>query len=155
MVSDHTPENRPDLESKGTNPEAEPIATSIEAIEQRLQRNVIISIALFVLVSGLFGTIRFTIGVFFGGLLAYLNYRWLHNSLKTLLAMSAESGKKPDIQALVKFILRWIFILNALGFALLIGGTELAIGLVVGLLSLAGAVIIEAIYQAYWVIQGE
>src|ERR1051326_367804 len=99
-------ENRPD---EG---QPESAFTSPAAIERRVQKNIFISIALFILIAAIFGSRRFLLGVCLGGLLAYLNYRWLHTSLKTLFAAIAAGAAPPDAyQSVAKFILRWLVVL--------------------------------------------
>jgi hypothetical protein len=153
MVSNQNTENEPDRPEE---PGEESEATSPEAIERRLKKNIVISIAIFILLAALFGTRRFALGVSAGGALAYLNYRWLHGSLKTILATAA-AGKAPPkgYLSIAKFVLRWIVILIVLAVSAWKGGSEFVTGVTVGLFAFAGAAMIEAMVQAYYLIRGK
>jgi hypothetical protein len=153
MVETENPDNEPDRTGQEG---AESRATSPEAVERRLKRNILISIALFIIVAALFGTPRFALGVSLGGGLAYLNYRWLHSSLKAILTTAAEGHAPPrGIQSISKFLLRWLVILAVLALAAWKGGSQLVIGVTVGLFAFAGAAMMEAAAQAYWGLRGK
>src|SRR5438874_7252842 len=112
MASTETPDNEPHGQDRSEQEAAESAATSPDAIERRLKRNILISIAIFIILAALFGTLRFTAGVCIGGALAYLNYRWLHGSLKTILTAAAVDQAPPNaVWTIGKFLLRWIVII--------------------------------------------
>jgi hypothetical protein len=131
-------------------------ATAPAAIERRLQRNIVISIAIFIVFAAFFGSARFTAGVCLGGALAYLNYRWLHGSLKAIFAeVKADEPPLGAYQATAKFILRWLVIFAALAVAGWLGGMQVVIGAVVGLFAFAGAAMLEAGAQFWWSLGGD
>jgi hypothetical protein len=156
MVRFKTPDNEPDRPDRSGQGEAESAATAPDAVERRLSRNILISIAIFITLALLFGTTRFAIGVSLGGALAYLNYRWLHSSLKAILVTAAAGAAPPrGVQSISKFLLRWLVILAVLGLAAWKGGSQLVIGVTVGLFAFAGAAMMEAAAQAYWGLRGK
>lgn len=122
--------------------------TAPQAVEKRLEKNIIISILLFVLFAFLFGTKNFTLGVSIGATLSYINYRWLHSSLKAIL-LGVSQGQEPPkgLAAVRKFILRWLLIFIALLASVSLSGKELTLGITIGLLSFVGAVMLEVVTQ--------
>lgn len=142
-------DNEPDSETESN-------ATAPAAVERRLRKNILVSIAIFILFAVIFGTRRFALGVSIGCALAYLNYRWLHGSLKAILA-SAASGEAPPnaVKSISKFLLRWIVIISIVAIAIWQGGTQIVVGILVGLFAFPGAAIIEALLQFWWAARGE
>ena len=122
--------------------------TAPQAVEKRLEKNIIISILLFIFFASCFSTKLITVGVIIGGVLSYLNYRWLSKSLKSIL-LDVTNGQTPPkgMQAIQKFIFRWVLILLALVLSVSLSGTELTIGITIGLLSFVGAAMLEAVTQ--------
>ncbi|MEW6734581.1 MAG: hypothetical protein AB1489_24865 [Acidobacteriota bacterium] len=148
MAGTNTPDNEPDEQGRET---VESDATTPLAVERRLEKNLIISILLFIILAVLFGSLRLVIGVVVGGILAYLNYRWLHTSLKAVLVTAATGQPPPNTGwRIVQFLLRWLIILVVLGLAVWQFGNELAIGIIVGLFALGNAAMMEAVIQAYY-----
>ncbi len=132
----------------------ESLATAPWAVERRLNRHMIIACVLFIILAGILGNTAFVLGVTGGCLLAYLNYRWLHRSLKAILAISAAGMVLPGSRwVMSKFLLRWIIILAGLVVAAEWGGVKVLVGMTVGLLSLVAAVMMEALAQVYWLIR--
>ncbi len=126
----------------------ESIITAPQAIEKRLEKNIIISSVLFILLAFLFGTNRFALGVSIGGVLSYINYYWLYNSLKSIL-LGVTNGQIPPkgLAAVRKFIFRWLLIFAILVLSASLSGIELTIGITIGLLSFVGAAMLEALTQ--------
>src|SRR6185295_13887213 len=114
---------------------------------------------------------RFVLGLILGGALALLNYKWLHSSLRAIVAASNE---KAPPGTMVKFVVRWLVIAtialaaNKTGYfdanaivaitshriatiALAANKTGYfdAVAILAGLFVPAGAVMIEAAYVAY------
>ncbi|KAF0210026.1 MAG: hypothetical protein FD167_5414 [bacterium] len=131
-----------------TESQIEPIVTAPQAIEKRLEKNIVISIVLFVLFAFLFGTKRFALGVIIGGVLSYINYRWLYSSLKSIL-LDVTNGQTPPkgLAAIRKFIFRWLLVFAVLVLSASLSGIELTIGITIGLLSFVGAAMLEALTQ--------
>ncbi|MBI4853669.1 MAG: hypothetical protein HY819_17895 [Acidobacteria bacterium] len=126
----------------------ESILTAPQAVEKRLEKNIIISIILFVLFAFLFGTKRFAFGVTIGTILSYINYRWLYSSLKSILLDVTQGQEAPKgLGAVRRFIFRWLLIFLTLLTSASLSGRELTLGITIGLLSFVGAVMLEAITQ--------
>ncbi len=120
----------------------------LQRFEKRLKKNTITSIVVFTIIAFLLSTKLFTIGVAIGGILAYINYRWLHSSLKTLFTNVANGEQVPTkFQALFKFIFRWLFVISILALSAVMSGKEMTFGITIGLLSFVGTAILEAITQ--------
>jgi hypothetical protein len=126
----------------------ESVLTAPQAVEKRLEKNIIISSILFVLFAFLFGSNTFATGTCIGVALSYINYRWLSGSIKTILIEVTQGQEAPKGMAAVrKFILRWLIILVILMFSGSLSGKDLTLGITIGLLSFGGAAILEAITQ--------
>ena len=115
-----------------------------EISEKRLL--VLTGIIILLLVGGSLwlGDWRVTLGIILGGVLSLLNVYWLRLSLKNLLSAAA-GGSKPRFNS-VLYILRYLFIAVIVAFAAMLGLVSVAATLV-GLLSFAFAILIEAIIQ--------
>ena len=87
---------------------------------------------------------RVTLGVMLGGVLSLLNLYWLRLSLKNLLDAAA-GGAHPRFNSAL-YILRYLFIAVIVTFAAMFGLVSVAATLV-GLLSFAFAILLEAIIQ--------
>ena len=92
---------------------------------------------------------RVTLGVVLGGILSLLNVYWLRLSLKSLLG-EAVAGFQPRFNAAF-YILRYLFIAVIVMFAAWLGLVSVAATLV-GLLSFAFAILLEAIIQLIFII---
>jgi len=108
-------------------------------------RNIVAVIALAVVAAAIFADLRFMLGVVLGGALALLNYKWLHASLRAVLA---EGNLKAPPGTMIKFVLRWL-IIAAVAWAGNRTGYFDAVAIIAGLLAPAAAVMIEAAYVAY------
>jgi hypothetical protein len=80
-----------------------------------------------------------------GGALALLNYKWLHSSLRGVLAAGYE--KSPP-GTMIKFVVRWL-VIAAVAWAANRTGYFDAVAIIAGLFAPAVAVMIEAAYIAY------
>lgn len=96
-----------------------------------------------------FGNWRVTTGVLLGGSLSFLNLWWLKLSLSSLLGQ-AQDGARPRFNASL-YLLRYITIALIITIAVTFRLVTVAATLV-GLLSFAFAVLLEAIIQLYLVI---
>jgi hypothetical protein len=99
-------------------------------------------IGLAVLVSAALAEVKITLGIGLGGALALLNYRWLHNSLRDVLASG--STKTPP-GTYIKFITRWLVVAGVAWAAYKTGYFD-ATAIIGGLFAPAIAVMIEAGY---------
>lgn len=151
MVNIPSSENRP----SGSDSDAKSYVTAPESIERRLQQNTIISILLFVILAWLLANRQLAFGVTLGSVLSYINYRWLHSSLKAIFVSVASGQESPPStsQGASKFILRWLFIMAVIMISVRIGSSDLSLGILLGLFSLGSAVLMEAIAQLWWAIQ--
>ncbi|HYP30100.1 MAG TPA: ATP synthase subunit I [Blastocatellia bacterium] len=119
--------------------------TDPEAVERRVWRNIFAVIALAIVAAAIFADLRFMLGLAVGGALALLNYKWLHASLRDILAIG---GDKAPPGTSMQFILRWV-IIGAVVYAASLTGHVDEIAMLSGLLAPAVAVMIEAAYVTY------
>lgn len=92
---------------------------------------------------------RVTFGIILGGILSLLNVYWLRLSLESLLN-EAVAGFQPRFTASF-YVLRYFFIAIIVVFAAWLGLVSVAATLV-GLLSFAFAILLEAIIQLIFII---
>jgi uncharacterized membrane protein YdbT with pleckstrin-like domain len=83
LASDNSPSNDEDSLALG----------APEAVERRVWRNIFAVVAIAVVIAALTADLKFMLGLVLGGGLALLNYKWLHSSLRAVLA--AGSQKAP------------------------------------------------------------
>ena len=106
--------------------------------------------ALVTVVSSLLGLVVeswvFGFGIFFGGLLSFLNYYWLKFSLKKVFEIAAE-GEKPSIFG-AQYILRY-FAFGLLMTLIYLTKTVPITAVILGLSSFAFAVVIEGILRIF------
>ncbi len=119
--------------------------TAPEAVERRVWRNIFAVVFISVVVAGVTAGLKFTLGLVLGGGLALLNYKWLHSSLRAVLATGQE---KTPPGTMIKFIVRWL-VIAALAWAANLTGYFDAVAILAGLFAPAAAVMIEAAYVAY------
>jgi hypothetical protein len=119
--------------------------TNPTAVERRVWRNSIVVIALALLVAAIFAEVKITLGLALGGVLALLNYKWLHSSLKDVL--SAGTGKPPP-GTMMMFVVRWLVVATIIYGAHLTGYFD-GFSMLAGLFAPALAVMIEAAYMTY------
>ena len=103
----------------------------------------IMAVVLLVAVTGslIFAGRRVTLGLFFGGILSFINYYWLKFALKSVFANAAE-GEKPKF-LIGKYFLRY-FAVGAVIFLVSLTKTVSVAALICGLLAFAAAVLIES-----------
>jgi ATP synthase I chain len=121
-------------------------ATSPEAVQRRTLINIVAVVAVAVVAAAFLADLKFMLGLVLGGALALLNYKWLHSSLRAVLAEAG--GRKAPPGTMIKFVVRWL-IIAALAWAANRTGYFDAVAILAGLLAPAGAVMIEAAYVAY------
>ena len=127
------------------NDDQSPAFTSPNAVEQRVLRNVFAVIALAVVAAALFADLRFMLGLVLGGGLALLNYKWLHSSLRGVLAAGS---KKAPPGTMIRFVVRWL-IIAAVAWAANKTGYVDPVAILIGLMAPAAAVMIDAGYVVY------
>jgi hypothetical protein len=115
--------------------------TDPEAVGRRFFRSLIAVVTIGVVIAAALAGLRFTMGVFLGGMLALLNHRWLYSSLRAILALGMDKSSSTRS----KIIFRWLVIGAAAYLAVLTGRFD-PVGIMVGLLAPAAAVFIEAGY---------
>jgi hypothetical protein len=103
----------------------------------------------FIAASLRFNNWRVTAGVVLGGALSLLNAYWLRISLKAMLDQAADT-KLPRFN-MALYVLRYIIIVMIVALAVWFRLVSVAATLV-GLLSFAFAILLEAIIQLYFVI---
>ena len=116
-----------------------------QAVERRVWRNLFIVVALIITSAAIFAPLNILLGLALGGLLALLNFKWLHTSVRDIL--NAGASKAPP-GTMILFIVRWIVV------ALVIYGAHLtgyfdSVAMLSGLFAPAFAVMIEAGYVTY------
>src|SRR5712692_4809521 len=83
------------------------------ALEIRLFRVMIASVALAVIASTMLLPWRVTTGLMLGGLLSLLNFHWLQNSVAAVFNVSA--GERPQVRV-ARYVIRY-FVVGATGYA--------------------------------------
>jgi hypothetical protein len=116
-----------------------------EAVERRVWRNIFAVVAIAVVIAALTSDLHFMLGLVLGGALALLNYKWLHSSLRAVLATGNE---KTPPGTMIKFVVRWLVIAIAAWAANKTGYFD-AVAILAGLFAPAVAVMVEAAYVAY------
>ena len=119
--------------------------TAPEAVERRVWRNIFAVVAISVVIAALTADLKFMLGLVLGGGLALLNYKWLHSSLRAVLATGQE---KTPPGTMIKFVVRWL-VIAAIAWAANMTGYFNAVAILAGLFAPAAAVTIEAAYIAY------
>lgn len=122
---------------------------SSEITERRLVLFTVFAWVVLTLASLYFLSFQITAGVILGGALSLLNLYWLKKSLGVLLENAANDGKPRFTAAF--YILRYLIVGSIIGFAVALRVVSVA-GTLVGLLSFAFAILLEAIFQFYLII---
>ncbi len=94
----------------------------------------------------IFGTWRFGLGFFLGGILSFINYYWLKASLKTLFETAAEGEKTPSMAT--RYFWRYMTI-GAIILLVFLTKIFPVVAFVLGLVSFAFAVMIEAFLRIF------
>jgi hypothetical protein len=107
-------------------------------------RRLLIEMAVIIAISLLIGAVavsgQFAVGVFLGGILAYLNYFWLSHSLRAMFSAVA-GGQSAGLPA-IRYFLRYV-LLGAALLAIYLTGVGTVSGAVLGLSSFPLAVVAE------------
>ena len=130
------------LDTSPTTDDQPPALKSPEAVERRVLRNIFAVVAIAIVIAALTADLKFMLGLVLGGALALLNYKWLHSSLRAVLA--AGSQKAPP-GTIIKFVVRWL-VIAAVAWAANKTGYFEAVAILAGLFAPAVAVMIEAAY---------
>jgi hypothetical protein len=119
------------------------------AMERRLFRTMLWTVALAVVISAPFAPWRVTTGLLLGGVLSLFNHHWLRTSLNAVFSM-AQSGKRVKINA-ARYVLRYFVIAAVTASAYALNLVSL-VATLVGLCSFVVAAMIEAFMQIYFTI---
>lgn len=114
-------------------------------VERRVWRNIFAVIAIAVVAAAVFADLKFMLGLVMGGALSLINYRWLHASLRAIMA--GGSQKAPP-GSMLKFIYRWL-VVGVVVYAASLTGYFDMVAVLAGLFAPAMAVMIEAVYVTY------
>ena len=123
--------------------------TRPDDVEARIFRAMVAAIAVAVAVSAMLAPWRVTSGLFLGGVLSLMNFRWLHGSIAALLDMQTP-GVKPRIR-LWKHGFRYFVIAAAVFAAYQLNLISLA-ATIAGLCAFVPALFVEAGRQFYFAI---
>src|SRR5258706_5004497 len=118
------------------------------ALELRLLRAMMASVALAVIASAMLLPWRVTTGLMLGGLLSLLNFHWLQTSAAAVFNVSA--GQRPHI-GVSRYIIRYFVVAGAAVAAYELRSVSLP-ALLVGLCSFVPALFVEAFRQFYFAI---
>jgi hypothetical protein len=118
------------------------------ALELRLLRVMIASVALAVAISTLIMPWRITTGLMLGGLLSLLNFYWLQTSVAAVFNVSA-SGR-PQVRV-ARYVIRY-FVVGATGYTAYKLGLVSLPAMFAGLCSFVPALFVEAFRQFYFAI---
>ena len=118
------------------------------ALELRLFRVMIASVALAVIASTMLLPWRVTTGLMLGGLLSLLNFHWLQTSVAAVFKVSA--GKRPRVRV-ARYVIRYL-VVGATGYAAYNLGLVSLPAMFAGLCSFVPALFVEAFRQFYFAI---
>ena len=108
-------------------------------------RNIFAVVAIAVVIAAITADLKFMLGLVLGGGLALLNYRWLHSSMRAVLATGSQ---KTPPGTMIMFVVRWL-VMATVAWAANKTGYFDAVGILAGLFAPAVAVMIEAAYAAF------
>ena len=118
------------------------------ALELRLLRAMMASVALAVIASTMLLPWRVTTGLMLGGLLSLLNFHWLQTSVAAVFKVSA--GARPRFRA-ARFVIRY-FVVGATAYAAYKLGLVSLAAMFAGLCAFVPALFVEAFRQFYFAI---
>src|SRR6266478_2079740 len=118
------------------------------ALELRLLRLMMASVALAVIASTMLLPWRVTTGLMLGGLLSLLNFHWLQTSVAAVFKVSG--GKRPRVRV-ARYLIRYL-VVGATGYAAYNLGLVSLPAMFAGLCSFVPAVFVEALRQFYFAI---
>jgi hypothetical protein len=115
-------------------------------LELRLQRSMTVIVAAAVVISALMAPWRFTTGLLLGGVLAILNYRWLHTSVAAIFNVNLAS-ERPRA-GVSRYLLRYVVVAALVFAAVNLQIVSLAATLA-GLSAFVPALLMEALREFY------
>ena len=118
------------------------------ALELRLLRAMMASVALAVIASTMLLPWRVTTGLMLGGLLSLLNFHWLQTSVAAVFKISA--GKRPRVRV-ARYLIRYL-VVGATGYAAYKLGLVSLAAMFAGLCAFVPALFVEAFRQFYFAI---
>jgi ATP synthase I chain len=124
--------------------ETKPIVVETSAVEKRLWRLLLFSLAVEIVLSLILADWQFTAGVAIGGSLAIINFRMLQNSVRGIFQSESNAFA-------IKFFLRYV-IIGLVVWIFYLLKTVSVIGILLGISSFVGALMLEAVIQFYFVI---
>ena len=115
----------------------------------RLQYSMVVATAIAVLVSAVIAPWRVTSGLFLGGSLSLLNYRWLHTSVAAILNidLSVQRPRARSWRYLLRYFVVGVIVLAAYRLHLIS-----LVATLLGLCSFVPALFVEAARQFYFAI---
>jgi hypothetical protein len=116
------------------------------ALEMRVFRAMIVSVALAVIASTLLLPWRFTMGLMLGGLLSLFNFHWLQSSVAAVFSVGA--GERPRVRVL-RYVIRYFVVGTTVIAAYKLGLVSLP-AMFAGLGSFVPALFVEAFRQFYY-----
>lgn len=119
------------------------------AMERRLFRMMIVTVAVASFVSAPLAPWRVTTGLLLGGVLSLFNHHWLKTSLSAVFS-TAQAGKRVKIGA-ARYVLRYFVIAAVVASAYALNVVSI-VATLVGLCSFVVAAMIEAFMQIYFAI---
>ena len=120
-----------------------------DQLHSRILRTMILTTAVAVAWSLVFASLPITGGLLIGGVLAWLNHRWLQTSISSAFGVLVY-GQKPRV-TLAKYIVRY-FIVGLTVFLAYIAGIASLPALIVGLSTFVVALFAEALREMYFAI---
>jgi hypothetical protein len=118
------------------------------ALEMRLVRAMMVSVALAVTASAILAPWRVTSGLLLGGALSLLNFHWLQTSIAAVFKVG--TGERPRVK-ISRYVLRY-FVLGVTGFAAYQLRLVSLPAMFAGLCSFVPALFVEAFRQFYFAI---
>ncbi len=120
-----------------------------EAMERRIFRGMVVTVALAVALSALLAPWRVTTGLLLGGLLSLLNHHWLRTSVGAVFGATA-AGARPKLRVW-RYVLRYVVIVAAVALAYRLDLVSLAATLA-GMCSFVVAALVEGFTQLYFAV---
>ena len=118
-------------------------------LNARILRAMVAVTAIAVVISALFGPLRFTTGLLIGGVLAIFSHNWLRNSAAAAINLAISGGIQQ--LRLMQFLLRYLVVGLAVFAAYAVDIASLP-AMLLGLSSFVAALFIEATREFYFAI---
>jgi hypothetical protein len=119
------------------------------ALEARMLRTMIVTIAAAIAISAIVAPWRITTGLLLGGALSILNYRWLHSSATAIINVNI--GSPAPRAHSIRYVLRYAIVAAAVFAAYQLNLVSLA-ATIAGLCSFVPALMVEAFRQFYFIL---